>query len=197
LDRPRLSPAARRAVPSARPGPCPSTPKSCYFMNAGHPEGGAPGRILSPANFGSRDLPVPAPRPALRGKGCSAVGSRFSASTDAGTFSSSAHCASSAQPRRRSSPVESRSTSYCRLGRKATFERPAELVPWRPTRVRGARGVCRARCRLFSVCMDGDAREVELGGHGSHGGHGGPVGGGEQVVMKRASRSTSGATARS
>jgi hypothetical protein len=62
------SPAARRAVPSARPGPCPSTPKSCYFMNAGHLEGGAPGRILSPANFGSRDLPVPAPRPALRGQ---------------------------------------------------------------------------------------------------------------------------------
>jgi hypothetical protein len=44
----RFSPAARRAVPSARPGPCPSTPKSCYFMNAGHLEGGAPGRILSP-----------------------------------------------------------------------------------------------------------------------------------------------------
>jgi hypothetical protein len=64
----RISPAARRAVPSARPGPCPSTPKSCYFMNAGHVEGGAPGRILSPANFGSRDLPVPAPRPALRGQ---------------------------------------------------------------------------------------------------------------------------------
>ena len=105
--RPRVPDGGAPRIRHQRGAPCrrPALRRALDLRVLLFHEGGArarrrTGRMPSPANFGSRGLPVPPPRPALRGFHASAVGSGVPAGLGAASAPLAARCGSE----RRSEP---------------------------------------------------------------------------------------------
>ena len=99
--RPRVPDGGAPRIRHQRGAPCrrPALRRALDLRVLLFHEGGArarrrTGRMPSPANFGSRGLPVPPPRPALRGFHASAVGSGVPAGLGAASAPLAARCGS-------------------------------------------------------------------------------------------------------